>query len=56
MMRMPKLKETIKKLLNNKFGKPLNFENDEEVFKDEKPNAVETPKLLPNLFIGGTSL
>ena len=46
------LSETIKKLLNNKPGKPLNFENEEEVLKDERPNAVETQQLLPNLLEG----
>jgi hypothetical protein len=46
------LSEKIKKLLNNKPGKPLNFDNEEEVLKDESPNAVETQQLLAHLLEG----
>ena len=52
---MAELSETIKKLLNNKPGKPLNFNSEEELLKDERPNAVEIQQLLPNL-LGGDIL
>ena len=49
---MAELSETIKKLLNDKPEKPLNFNSEEELLKDERPNAVETQELLPNLLEG----